>query len=399
MRLLLSGVFVAGLLAVGTYGVEAGGTYDQGASDTEIRIGQTMAYSGLASAASSSGKVQLAYFARLNKNGGINGRKITLISLDDGYSPPKTVEQTRRLVEREGVLAVAGSLGGQTNMAVRDYLKSKGVPQIFIQGGTWDDPVNYPTTIGATHSYVTVGQLFGAYILKTKPNAKIAVLYQNDELGKGTLKAFKEALGPKASQITVEAAYDTVAPSIDSEITTLAASGADAFLDISIGKFAAQAVRRAAELGWKPLHMVDNGAAQIFQKLPDNERPNAIGVISVGFYKNPADPAYASDPGMVDYHSLIKEYAPEVHPSDPIGVNGYLVAQLIEYALRKSGDNLTRENLLKQVKNINNLELSLLLPGVSVNIQPDNFKVFRAGHVQTFDGNNWIVEKELISFK
>jgi ABC-type branched-subunit amino acid transport system substrate-binding protein len=373
------------------------GNYDQGASDTEIKIGQTIAYSGPATVLAVMGRAQTAYFNRLNSMGGIRGRKVKLFSTDDAYNPPRTVENVRRLVEQEGVLAIAGSNGVATNLAVRDYLKAKGVPHLFIIGGTWNDPEKYPMTIGATHSYITEGRVYAQYILKNKADAKIAVLYQSDDYGKDTLKGLREGLGGKAGNIVAEASYDKAAPTIDSEVRNLAASNADVYIDMSYGKFTAQSIRRAHQPGWKPLHIVVYGASPAILQMPEDERAMAAGILSATFYKNPADPAYDSDPGMVEYKKFLAEWGKDIEPKDALGVNGYIAAALLHHTLEKAGDDLTRANLIRQATSIRNLDLPLLLPGVSVTIQPDNYLIFRSGRLQRFDGKSWSVTEDVVS--
>jgi ABC-type branched-subunit amino acid transport system substrate-binding protein len=373
--------------------------YDKGASDAEIKIGQTIAYSGPATVLGVMGRAQTAYFDMVNSKGGVNGRKVVLMSTDDAYNPPRTLENIRRLVEQDEVLAIAGSNGVATNLAVRDYLKAKGVPHLFIIGGTWNDPAKYPMTTGSTHSYITEGRVYARYVLKNKPDAKIAVLYQNDDYGKDTLKGLKEELGDKAGMIVAEASYDKAAPTIDSEVTSLAASKADVYIDMSYGKFTAQSIRRADALGWDPLHIVVYGASPAILQMPEADRHMAEGIMSATFYKNPADAAYDTDPGMMDYKKFVAEWGKDIDPKDALGINGYLAAALLHHTLEQAGDNLTRANLAKQATNINDLQLPLLLPGVSINVRPDNYLIFRSGRLQKFDGKSWSVLDEVVSLE
>nr|WP_295469317.1 ABC transporter substrate-binding protein [Mesorhizobium sp.] len=373
------------------------GTYDMGASDTEIKIGQTIAYSGPATVLGVMGRVQTAYFNMVNSKGGINGRKVVLESTDDAYSPPRTLENVRRLVEQDEVLAISGSNGVATNLAVRDYLKSKGVPHLFIVGGTWNDPEKYPTTIGATHSYITEGRIYARYILKNKPDAKIAVLYQNDDYGKDTLKGLRAELGDKASMIVAEASYDRGEPTVDSQVNSLAASKADVYIDMSYGKFTTQSINRTDALGWKPLHIVVYGASPSILQMAEGDRIKAAGIVSATFYKNPADPAYDNDAGMAEYKKFLAEWGKDIDPKDTLGVNGYIAAALLHHTLEKAGDELTRANLVKQATSIKDLALPVLLPGVTVSIQPDNYLLFRTGRLQQFDGKGWSPVDDLIS--
>ena len=365
--------------------------YDPGATDTEIKIGQTMPYSGPASAYGTIGKVQAAYFKMLNEQGGIGGRKINFITLDDGYSPPKTVEMVRRLVEQDEVLFMLGTLGTPSNTAIHKYMNGKKVPHLFLATGAskWNDPKNFPWTMGFNVNYQSEGKLYGLDILKTKPNAKIAVLYQNDDYGKDYFKGFKEGLGDKAkTMIVAEQTYEVTDPTIDSQIVSLKGSGADTFFNITTPKFGAQAIRKVAEVGWKPVHYLNQVSASVGSVLKPAGLDNAVGLISMQYTKDPTDPTWQNDPVMKDYFVFLKKYAPDVGVDDGNGTYGYAVAQLITQVLKQAGDNLTRENIMKQAANMD-LTLPMLLPGVNIKTSADDFYPIEREQLQRFDGKTW----------
>ena len=367
--------------------------YDTGASDTEIKIGQTMPYSGPASAYGTIGKVQAAYFKQLNEQGGVNGRKINFISLDDGYSPPKTVEMVRRLVEQDEVLLMMGTLGTPSNTAIHKYMNAKKVPHMFLATGAskWNDPQNFPWTIGFNPNYHSEGKLYGQHILATKPNAKIAVLVQNDDYGKDYFNGFKEGLGAKASSMIVsQASYEVTDPTIDSQIVTLKGSGADTFFNITTPKFAAQAIRKVDEVGWKPTHYLNQVSASVGSVLKPAGLEKAVGVISMLYVKEGSDARWDNDPTMKDFKALIKKYAPEVSPDDGNATYGYAVAQMMVQVLKQAGDNLTRENIMKQAANIKDFQLPMVLPGVLANTSPADFALFQTMQLVKFDGKNWV---------
>jgi len=367
--------------------------YDTGASDTEIKIGQTMPYSGPASAYGTIGKVQAAYFKQLNEQGGVNGRKINFISLDDGYSPPKTVEMVRRLVEQDEVLLMMGTLGTPSNTAIHKYMNTKKVPHMFLATGAskWNDPQNFPWTIGFNPNYNSEGKLYGQHILATKPNAKIAVLVQNDDYGKDYFNGFKDGLGAKAaSMIVAQASYEVTDPTIDSQIVTLKGSGADTFFNITTPKFAAQAIRKVDEVGWKPTHYLNQVSASVGSVLKPAGLEKAVGVISMLYVKEGSDARWDNDPTMKDFKALIKKYAPEVSPDDGNATYGYAVAQMMVHVLKQAGDNLTRENIMKQAANIKDFQVPMVLPGVLASTAPNDFALFQTMQLVKFDGKNWV---------
>lgn len=367
--------------------------YDPGASDTEIKIGQTMPYSGPASAYGTIGKVQAAYFKQLNEQGGVNGRKINFISLDDGYSPPKTVEMIRRLVEQDEVLLTLGTLGTPSNTAIHKYMNTKKVPHMFLATGAskWNDPKNYPWTIGFNPNYHSEGKLYAQHILANKPNAKIAVLMQNDDYGKDYFNGFKEGLGAKAASMIVSlATYEVTDPTIDSQIVTLKGSGADTFFNITTPKFAAQAIRKVSDVGWKPTHYLNQVSASIGSVLKPAGLDVSVGLISMNYIKEGADSRWDNDPTMKDFKALIKKYAPEVSPDDGNATYGYAVAQMMVQVLKQAGDNLTRENIMKQAASIKDFQVPMALPGVLASTSPTDFALFQTMQLVKFDGKTWV---------
>lgn len=376
--------------------------YDPGASDTEIKIGQTMPYSGPASAYGTIGKVQAAYFKQVNEQGGVNGRKINFISLDDGYSPPKTVEMIRRLVEQDEVLLAFGTLGTPSNTAIHKYMNAKKVPHMFLATGAskWNDPQNFPWTIGFNPNYHSEGKLYGQHILATKPNAKIAVLVQNDDYGKDYLNGFKEGLGAKAASMIVStASYEVTDPTIDSQIVTLKGSGADTFFNITTPKFAAQAIRKVDEVGWKPTHYLNQVSASVGSVLKPAGLDKAVGLISMLYVKEGSDPRWDNDPTMKDFKALIKKYAPEVSPDDGNATYGYASAQMMVQVLKQAGDNLTRENIMKQAASIKDFQVPMVLPGVLASTSPGDFALFQTMQLVKFDGKNWVDFGKPVSVK
>ena len=367
--------------------------YDPGASDTEIKIGQTMPYSGPASAYGTIGKVQAAYFKQLNEQGGVNGRKINFISLDDGYSPPKTVEMIRRLVEQDEVLLTLGTLGTPSNTAIHKYMNTKKVPHMFLATGAskWNDPKNNPWTIGFNPNYHSEGKLYAQHILANKPNAKIAVLMQNDDYGKDYFNGFKEGLGAKAaSMIVSHATYEVTDPTIDSQIVTLKGSGADTFFNITTPKFAAQAIRKVSDVGWKPTHYLNQVSASVGSVLKPAGLDVSVGLISMNYIKEGADSRWDNDPTMKDFKALIKKYAPEVSPDDGNATYGYAVAQMMVQVLKQAGDNLTRENVMKQAASIKDFQIPMALPGVLASTSPTDFALFQTMQLVKFDGKTWV---------
>lgn len=370
-------------------------TYDTGASDTEIKIGNTMPYSGGASSSSVLGRTETAYFAKLNREGGINGRQINFISLDDAYSPPRTVEQTRRLVEQEGVLFIAASMGTPTNAAIRPYLHSRKVPQLLISaGGTiWNDPENYPWATSFFTAYDVEGRAHAQYLLQNKPDARIAVIRQNDDFGHEFMKGFREGLGDQAAtMIVAEETYEFTDPSIDAQLIRLEASGADVLFNVSQAKFTAQVLRRLADSSWEPLHLMISSGQFVLGTLDPATKATAEGVISTSFYKDVNDPRWADDPAVIEFFEFAEESRANGYEFDathPLAPLGYMTAQAIAYVLEQAGDDLTRANVAREATNIDGLELGLLLPGVTVKTTPDNYAVFRTLRMQRYDGQNW----------
>jgi len=373
--------------------------YGPGASATEIKLGQTMPYSGPASAYGTIGKVETAYFKMINDNGGINGRKIDLISLDDGYSPPKAVEQVRRLVEQDEVLALFQTLGTPSNSAIHNYVNAKKVPHLLLATGAtkWGDPKNYPWTMGFNLSYQSEGQIYAKWLLKNKPNAKVAVLYQNDDYGKDVLKGVKDGLGAAAAKMIIaEATYEVTDPTIDSQMIKLQGSGADTFIDITTPKFGAQAVRKAYDSGWKPLHILNNVSASIGSVLVPAGVEKAIGAITVSYYKDQNDPQWKDDPAMLEWRAFMGRYYREGDPKDQSNLYGYLAAQIMVQILKQCGNDLTRENVMRQAANLKNFKLPLLLPGMTINTSPADFFPIQQAQLERFNGTQWQLFGELI---
>jgi branched-chain amino acid transport system substrate-binding protein len=350
--------------------------YDVGATDTEIKIGNIMPYSGPVSAYGVIGKTEAAYFNKINAEGGINGRKINFISYDDAYSPPKTVEQARKLVESDEVLLIFNALGTPPNSAIQKYMNMKKVPQLFVATGAtkWNDPKEFPWTMGWQPNYQSETQIYAKYILKNLPNARIAVLYQNDDYGKDYLKGLKDGLGAKAASMIVAAdSYETTEPTIDSHIVNLKASGADVFLNISTPKFAAQAIKKNAEIEWKPLHFLNSVSSSIGATIKPAGFDASQGIISSAYLKDPTDPQWKDDAGMKTFNAFLDKYYPEANRSDAFVVYGYTVAQSMVDVLKRCGDDLTRANVMKQAASINGLKLDGLLPGIAIRTSATDF--------------------------
>jgi branched-chain amino acid transport system substrate-binding protein len=362
--------------------------YGPGVSDTEIKIGQTMPFSGPASAYSTIAKAEIAYFAMLNERGGINGRKITLISLDDGYSPAKTLEQTRRLVEQEDVLLDFNPLGTASNSAIQKYLNEKKVPQLFVASGAtkWGDPERFPWTMGWAPTYQTEGHIFARYILAYVTDAKIAVLYQNDDYGKDYLKGLKDGLGQAANRIIMEATYEAFDPTVDSQIVSLQASGANVFYDVSGPKFAAQAIRKIYDIGWRPLHLLNSVSSSVGVVLKPAGFDRSEGIITATYLKDPTDPQVLDDPAYKDWLAWMQHYYPDGDLTDVANVYGYNVAMTMVQVLKQCGDDLTRENAMRQAAHLD-LELPMLLPGIAVSTSPSQFYPIREMQLQRFNGH------------
>jgi branched-chain amino acid transport system substrate-binding protein len=387
------------LLALGTTAAPAADKqYGPGASDNEIKVGQTTPYSGPASAYGTISKTQVAYVRMLNEHGGINGRKITLISLDDGYSPPKALEQTRRLVEEDQVLAIFDSIGTAPNSAIQEYLNEKHVPHFAVTGASrFNDPAHSPWTMGVIASYETEGIVYGKYILQNLKSAKIGVLYQNDDLGRDYFKGLQEGLGDRAKDMIVRvASYELTDPTIDSQIVALRASGADVLFEASSPKFAAQAIRKSYELGWRPAHFLSVTGSSIPAALAPAGLEKAVDLMSANSIKDPSDPLWASDQGMRDYFAFMKSYYPERDPNDILTVTGYGLTQIMAYVLEHCGDNLTRENVIYQATHMHDVEFPLLLPGIKINTSPTNYRGFNQMQLVKFDGKRWVPFGEVI---
>ena len=366
--------------------------YDPGATDTEIKIGQTVPFSGPASAYATIGKAQAAYFNMINAQGGVNGRKINLIQYDDAYSPPKAVEQVRKLVESDEVLLTFQIIGTPSNAAVQKYLNSKKVPQLFAATGAskFTDPKNFPWTLGFNPNYFVEGRIYGQYILKEYPNAKVGVLYQNDDLGKDYLNGIKSGLGDKAAtMIVAEASYEVSDPTIDSQILKLKTAGTDLFFSASTPKFAAQAIKKNAELGWKPVHILDINATSVGAVMQPAGLEASKGVISVNYGKDPSDPTWKDDPGMKRYFDFMAKYYPDGDKNSSFNTYGYGTAQLMVHVLKQCGDDLTRENVLKQATNLKNVQLDLSLPGIVGNTTPNDYRVNKQLQMMRFNGERW----------
>jgi branched-chain amino acid transport system substrate-binding protein len=365
--------------------------YDTGATDTEIKIGNIMPYSGPASAYGVIGKTEDAYFKKINAEGGINGRKINFVSYDDGYSPPKAVEQARKLVESDEVLLVFNPLGTPSNSAIQKYLNAKKVPQLFVATGAtkWNDPKDFPWTMGWQPSYQSEAHIYAKYLIKEKPDAKIAVLFQNDDFGKDYLKGLKDGLGTKASMITAEESYETTEPSIDGHIVKLKATGADVFISITTPKFAAQAIKKLAEIDWHPLHIVSNVSASVGGVIKPAGFENAQGILSAAYAKDGADPQWDNDPGMKKFLDFLAKYYPDGNRLDGSVVYGYGAAQTMVKVLQMCGDDLTRANIMKQAASLKDFEPDTLLPGIKINTSPTDFAPIKQLQMMRFKGEKW----------
>jgi branched-chain amino acid transport system substrate-binding protein len=374
--------------------------YGPGASDSQIKIGNIMPYSGPASAYAVIGKTDAAYFKMINDEGGINGRKISFISYDDGYSPPKTFEQARKLVEDDSVLLIFNSLGTPTNTAIHSYMNSKKVPQLFVATGAtkWNDPKHFPWTMGWQPSYQTEGRIYAKYILKEMPHAKIGILYQNDDYGKDYVKGLKDGLGAKAKAMIVgEQAYETTEPTVNSEVVRLQATGADVFYNVATPKFAAQAIKKVSEIGWKPLHILNNVSASIGSVLKPAGFDHAQGIVSAAYLKDATDPQWKNDADMKAWNTFMDKYIPAGDKSDSSYIYGYSVTRTMVQVLRQCGDDLTRENVMKQAASLKNFEPGLLLPGIAINTSPTDFAPIEQLQLMKFAGETWKLFGNVIS--
>ena len=392
MKLNRLGLALTGIaFAVATSSAIAQKKYDPGADDKEIKVGHLNPYSGPASAYGAIGKSIGAYFEKINAEGGINGRKVKFISLDDGYNPAKSVEQARKLVEEDEVLLVFQPLGTPSNSAIHKYMNTKKVPQLFVATGAtkWGDPKNFPYTMGWQPNYQSEAKLYAAHILETKPNAKIGVLYQNDDYGKDYLKGFEDGLGDKAkSMIVSKVTYEVTDPTVDSQMVSLKASGADTFFNITTPKFAAQSIKKAAEIGWKPVHYLNSVSSGVGSVLTPAGLDNALGVMTASYIKDPTDPQFQKGKEYDDWVAWMKKYHPSGDLKDNLNVYGYTVAQTLVQVLKQAGDNLTRDNVMKQAASLD-MTLPMLLPGVNVKTGPDDFYPIEREQMMKFNGTSW----------
>ncbi len=394
-RMLILASFAGGVLP----GCGENKSNDQGVSDDEIKIGSTNPYSGPASAYGTIGRAETAYFEMINDQGGINGRKIKFISLDDGYSPPRTVEQVRKLVEEEQVLFLAGTLGTPTNSAIHKYVNDKGVPHIFVNTGAtkWGDPQNFPWTMGFNLSYSNESNIYAQYLLKNKPDAKIAILYQNDDYGKDYVHGLKIGLGDKAdTMIVAEASYEVTDPTIDSQIISLRASGANTFYNVTTPKFAAQAIRKAHDMGWKPLHLLNNVSTSVGTVLEPAGLEKSVGLITALYLKDPVDPQWADDDDMKAYIEWFNKYMPDGNINDVFNVNGYIIASGVVRVLEACGDDLTRANIMKQTASIQDVQAPMMLPGIKWNTSAEDFFLIESAQLARFDGKEWALFGDVI---
>jgi len=378
----------------------AAGQYGPGVSDTEIKIGNTVPYSGPASAYGAIGKADAAYFAMINDQGGINGRKINFISRDDGYSPPKTVEVVRQLVEEEHVLLLFNTLGTPPNTAIQGYLNENKVPHVFIASGAdkWNDPKNHPWTMGWIPSYRIEARIYARHILEKLPNAKIAVLYQNDDFGKDYLIGLREGLGDKADKLIIATqTYETTDPTVDSQIVSLQGSGADVLLTAAIPKFAAQAIRKVYDIGWKPAHFLTSVSSSVGSVMRPAGPEKGVGIISAAYLKEPTDPQWQNTPEYKEWLAWMKKYNTSGNIADANNVAGYSYTQTMVAVLKACGDNLTRENVMKQAASIHNLTQPMLLPGITISTSPTDFAPVKQMQMAKFDGTTWQLFGEVIS--
>jgi branched-chain amino acid transport system substrate-binding protein len=398
-RMVVPGLSAAGLVLAGGLAFAAG-QYGPGVSDTEIKLGSTMPYSGPASSYGTIGKSEAAYFAMINDEGGVNGRKINFIVRDDGYSPPKTVEDVRQLVEEDHVLATFNTLGTPPNSAIVGYMNDNKVPQLFVATGAakWNDPKHHPWTIGWQPSYQIEARIYARYILKTVPNPKIAVLYQNDDFGKDYLIGLREGLGAQAAKMIVATqSYETTDPTVDSQVVSLQGSGANVLLTAAIPKFAAQEIRKMHDLGWKPVHFLTNVSSSVGMVMRPAGPDKAVGIISTAYLKDPTDPQWQDTPEYKTWLAWMKKYNTQGNVADAFTVYGYSAAQTMVAVLKACGNDLTRENLMKQAASIHNLKLPMLLPGVAVSTSADDFAPIKQMQLMKFDGTTWKLFGDVIS--
>jgi len=397
-RCWLAGAIVLALAAAIPGPAAAQKKYDPGASDTEIKIGNINPYSGPASAYGQIGKTIAAYFNKVNAEGGINGRRINFISYDDGYSPPKAVEQARKLVESDEVLLIFQSLGTPSNTAIQKYMNAKKVPQLFVATGAtkWGDPKHFPWTMGWQPTYQSEGRIYAKYLIEQHPQGKIGILVQNDDYGKDYVKGLKDGLGGKIP-IVAEIPYDTTDPTIDSQIINLKASGADVFFNVTTPKFASQAIRKVAEIGWKPLHLLNNVSVSVGSVLKPAGFENAKDILSANYYKDPTDPTWKDDSAYKEWLAFMEKHYPDGERTSSFTVYGYAVAQTLVAVLKQAGDDLTRENVMKQAANLKDLKLGMLLPGITINTGPNDYYPIKQMQMMRFNGESWELFGPIIS--
>jgi len=389
-------------LAAAVATAAAAATYAEGADDHTIRIGNTMPYSGPLSSYGTVGRAITAYFESRNAAGGINGRRVEFVTLDDGYSPPKTVEQVRRLVENESVLALFSDAGTPTNSAVHKYVNQRKMPHLFLFTGAskWADPGHYPWTIGYWPAYSTEGRVYARYILDTHPDGHIAILYQNDDYGKDYVNGLKEGLGDRAAEMIVaEQPFETTDPTIDANVELLKNSGADIFFDVATAKHAAQAIRHAYDIGWRPLHILNNVATSVESVLKPAGLEKSAGLVTAAFLKDPTDPQWADAPDVAEWRDWMQRWYPDGSTDDILNAYGYGVAFTMATALEKCGDDLTRANLMTQVANLHQLAVPMLLPGIRIDTAPDDFRPIEQLHMMRFNGHKWELFGDLIGVK
>jgi branched-chain amino acid transport system substrate-binding protein len=371
-----------------------------GVSASTIEIGQTMPYSGPVTAFGTLGKGELAFFQMINDEGGVNGRKIKLISLDDGYAPPKTVEQTRKLVEQEGVAFLFSSIGTATNSAVQKYLNDRKIPQLFIGSGAskWGNYAQFPWTIGGVQAtFRAEGRIYARYVLAHKPDARIGVLYQNDDYGKDYFLGLKDVLGDKFDKTVVAESYEFTDPTIDSQIVSLQAAGVDAIIVGATPKFAAQAIRKVYDIGWKPMFFLSNVAIWVNSVMKPAGPEKGVGIISSAYVKDPTDSAWDNDPGMQQFRAFMKKYMPDADASDQNYVNSFNEGMVLVQVLKQCGDDLSRENILRQATNLHHLALPMLLPGITVNTSPTDYYPVKQMQLMRWDGQHWVRFGELLN--
>ena len=398
-RAMTIGLSAATIVFISVLAASAG-QYGPGVSDTEIKIGNTMPYSGPASGLGTLGKAEAAYFAMINDQDGVNGRKIKFITRDDGYSPPKTVEIVRHLVEEEQVLLMFSQLGTATNTAVQDYLNDNKVPQLFIATGAakWDDPRHHPWTMAFTPNYPLEARIYARYILNSLPDAKVAVLYQNDDFGKDYITGLRQGLGDKADKIIVATrSYETTDPTVDSQVVALQSSGANVLLTAAVPKFAAQAIRKVYDIGWKPTHFVGYPSSSIGGVMKPAGLEKSIGIISGTAYKDGTDPQWRDTQEWKDWQAWMQKYNAAANPGDPFNVDGYVRGKAMVTLLKAAGDNLTRENLMKLATSIRDLKLPMLLPGIALSTSADDYQPIKQMQLQKFDGTTWKLFGDVIS--